>query len=164
MTMRNLSTPDGRRLHVRTYDTSVYGFFEEHFGYLDLLEPTKEEVVLAYSFTKPWFDLDAVAELGVKERLVVPKTHLLWMLAQQPAGESDGPLLVNGYGNILYFANYAGATMAVSATWDTGPQRTPAGPDFPYWALSIQELSSRELRPAAGPPAWSSENRLHYHQ
>lgn len=74
--------------------------------------------IRSYTLLRSSLDPEIMAEIG-EERRITKLAHLWSMLERQGNGE-EGPLLVNGYANVLYIEGENGEVFAVHARWHSG--------------------------------------------
>lgn len=91
--------------------------FKKHF-LQKAEEATAATEVKVSKLLKQSCDPAIMVELGSGYELTLGQ--FFHLLAKQGKGEKDGPLLVNGWANIAYIADYEGTVWAVSAHWSAG--------------------------------------------
>ena len=96
-------------------------------NFLNKTEEISLENTLRYhKLLKRSVDKPIIAELGGKEKAETTLTEMFALMEKQGSGES-GELLTNGYSNIFYIRDSAGALWAVRCDWDDDGWHVAAG-------------------------------------
>lgn len=105
----------------------------------------KSATVSIYQLKKSSRNSEIMAELGIDiktKKGVIKLAHLYDMIKAQAQGQ-EGPLLVNGYGNIAYIEDEKGTVRAVFAFWAL---------IYRYWYVFASSVE--------GPRGWDGGSRV----